>query len=62
MLKKNIVLSAVLVVALAGVSHAVDNVLTMSTTTSTQASGLLDVLLPEFKSTPVSECLFLKTQ
>ncbi|MEW6428745.1 MAG: substrate-binding domain-containing protein [Thermodesulfobacteriota bacterium] len=29
-------------------SHAGDKVLTMSTTTSTQASGLLDILLPEF--------------
>ena len=28
-------------------AHAADKVLTMSTTTSTQASGLLDVLLPE---------------
>ena len=44
------VLSAVLVVALIGVSNAADKVVTMSTTTSTQASGLLDVLLPEFKA------------
>jgi tungstate transport system substrate-binding protein len=32
----------------AGVAQAGDKVLTMSTTTSTEASGLLDVLLPEF--------------
>lgn len=50
MLKKNMVLSAILVVALVGVSNAADKVVTMSTTTSTQASGLLDVLLPEFKA------------
>ncbi len=34
---------------LAQTSLAKDKVLTMSTTTSTQASGLLDVLLPEFE-------------
>ena len=28
---------------------AADNVLKMSTTTSTQSSGLLDILLPEFE-------------
>lgn len=39
---------AVLLMA-AGPVHAEDKVLTMSTTTSTQASGLLDILLPEFK-------------
>ena len=33
-----------------GIAGADDQVLTMSTTTSTQASGLLDVLLPEFKA------------
>ena len=44
------VLSAFLVVALVGVSNAADKIVTMSTTTSTQASGLLDVLLPEFKA------------
>ncbi|MGI9536171.1 MAG: substrate-binding domain-containing protein [Desulfocapsaceae bacterium] len=50
MFKKNMVLSVSLVIALAGFSKAADKVLTMSTTTSTQASGLLDVLLPEFKA------------
>ena len=32
-----------------GNAMAEDKVLTMSTTTSTESSGLLDVLLPEFK-------------
>lgn len=40
---------ALLVSLIAGVSCAADKVLTMSTTTSTQSSGLLDQLLPEFK-------------
>ncbi len=35
--------------AFAGAAEEKDKVLEMSTTTSTQASGLLDVLLPEFK-------------
>ena len=39
----------VLVMALAGGVAAEDKVLKMSTTTSTQASGLLDVLLPELE-------------
>lgn len=39
-----------LVGMLAGSSWAGDKVLRMSTTTSTQASGLLDLLLPEFKT------------
>jgi tungstate transport system substrate-binding protein len=34
----------------AGIAGADDQVLTMSTTTSTQASGLLDMLLPAFKA------------
>jgi tungstate transport system substrate-binding protein len=40
----------VLILAAAGIpgAGAADNVLQISTTTSTQASGLLDVLLPEF--------------
>ena len=43
------VMAAILVMGLtAGLAMAEDKVLTMSTTTSTQASGLLDVLLPEF--------------
>jgi len=33
----------------AGASQAADKVITMSTTTSTQSSGLLDVLLPELE-------------
>jgi tungstate transport system substrate-binding protein len=49
MSKKTLVFSAALLVALSGVAAAAENVLTMSTTTSTQASGLLDVLLPAFK-------------
>ncbi len=36
--------------AMIGFAGADEQVLTMSTTTSTQASGLLDVLLPEFKA------------
>ena len=38
-----------LLVGFAGSGAAADKVLKMSTTTSTQSSGLLDVLLPEFK-------------
>lgn len=38
-----------LLVCFAGTGLAADKVLKMSTTTSTQSSGLLDVLLPEFK-------------
>ena len=49
MFKKAMVFSTALVVSLSGAAGAADKVLTMSTTTSTQASGLLDVLLPEFK-------------
>lgn len=45
-----IMCAAVLVIGtLGGVSGAEDKVITMSTTTSTQASGLLDILLPAFK-------------
>lgn len=50
MFKKVSVVAVALVVTFCGISAAADKVLTMSTTTSTQASGLLDVLLPEFKS------------
>ena len=46
---RTLVFSAALLAALSGVAAAAENVLTMSTTTSTQASGLLDVLLPAFK-------------
>lgn len=38
-----------LIVSLGGVVYGGDKVLSVSTTTSTQASGLLDILLPEFK-------------
>ena len=50
MFKRVLVVAVALVVTFCGISAAADKVLTMSTTTSTQASGLLDVLLPEFKS------------
>ncbi len=41
---------ALLLTILAGETlHGADKVLSISTTTSTQASGLLDILLPEFK-------------
>jgi tungstate transport system substrate-binding protein len=40
---------AVLLIAIANRSSGEDKLLTMSTTTSTQASGLLDILLPTFK-------------
>lgn len=50
MFKRVSVVAVALVVTFCGISAAADKVLTMSTTTSTQASGLLDVLLPEFKS------------
>lgn len=50
MFKKVSAVAVALVVTFCGISAAADKVLTMSTTTSTQASGLLDVLLPEFKS------------
>jgi len=45
-----VVIGAFLVVSVSiGNAMAQDKVLTMSTTTSTESSGLLDVLLPEFK-------------
>ena len=43
-------LTCLVLICLAGPGAAAEKVLKMSTTTSTQASGLLDVLLPEFKS------------
>ena len=46
-MKKLLVLFVLLAVPSLG--FAQDKVLSMSTTTSTQSSGLLDVLLPEFK-------------
>ena len=46
-MKKVLVLLAVLLLPISGMAQ--DKVLNMSTTTSTQSSGLLDVLLPEFK-------------
>ena len=50
MRKTSILSMAVLLIFLVGGTvHAEDKVLSMSTTTSTQASGLLDILLPEFK-------------
>lgn len=42
-------LAVLLFFLVGGTVHAEDKVLSMSTTTSTQASGLLDILLPEFK-------------
>lgn len=50
MLKKAMMCAVAVTFAMAGTALAEDKVLTMSTTTSTQASGLLDVLLPEFKA------------
>ncbi len=49
MLKQTMCAVALLTIALSGTASGADKVLTMSTTTSTQASGLLDVLLPAFK-------------
>ncbi|HKJ64087.1 MAG TPA: substrate-binding domain-containing protein, partial [Desulfopila sp.] len=50
MIMKNVILAGIAVLLMAaGPSLAEDKVLTMSTTTSTQASGLLDILLPKFK-------------
>ena len=40
---------AAITIVLTGTANGAEKVLTMSTTTSTQASGLLDVLLPAFK-------------
>jgi tungstate transport system substrate-binding protein len=52
-MKKTRFISAIFILAalfmLFGQSYAGEAILTMSTTTSTQASGLLDVLLPEFE-------------
>ena len=45
---KLLCLSVMLLLVLTGAAMAEDKVIKMSTTTSTQASGLLDVLLPEF--------------
>jgi len=41
--------AAPIILLLAGVCYAQDKTIKMSTTTSTEASGLLDCLLPEFK-------------
>ena len=52
-MKRNFLVVAVgylLTVIMIGSAEADDKLLTMSTTTSTQASGLLDVLLPAFKA------------
>jgi tungstate transport system substrate-binding protein len=46
---RSITISAFLVLFLSGVCAGQDKVIKMSTTTSTEASGLLDHLLPEFK-------------
>lgn len=48
MFKKMTMLGACLVFAFTGLAGAEDKSIKMSTTTSTQASGLLDVLLPAF--------------
>lgn len=48
-MKKLLVMICSFLVLVGGQAMAADKVLTMSTTTSTQASGLLDVLLPEFE-------------
>ncbi len=48
-MKKLLVMFLTMFVLVASHVYAADKVLTMSTTTSTQSSGLLDVLLPEFK-------------
>ena len=51
MYKKTAVLAALLMIfSVASSLMAADKVLKMSTTTSTQASGLLDLLLPEFEA------------
>lgn len=52
MLRKVSVCAVAVCIALClgSMSYASDKVLKMSTTTSTQSSGLLDLLLPEFKS------------
>ncbi|MBT8346185.1 MAG: substrate-binding domain-containing protein, partial [Desulfofustis sp.] len=49
MLKKTMLAVAVVTLVLSGTANGADKLLTMSTTTSTQASGLLDLLLPAFK-------------
>jgi tungstate transport system substrate-binding protein len=49
MLKKTMFAVAAITIVLTGTANGAEKVLTMSTTTSTQASGLLDVLLPAFK-------------
>jgi tungstate transport system substrate-binding protein len=46
---KTIVMAVCLILLLCGVSLGEEKILKMSTTTSTENSGLLDVLLPEFK-------------
>lgn len=48
-MKKLIFACITLTLLMAGPALAEDKVLTMSTTTSTQASGLLDILLPKFE-------------
>ena len=46
MVRKSMMLAAAALLAMTGPALAADKVLKMSTTTSTQASGLLDILLP----------------
>lgn len=49
MFKKTMFAVAAITIVLTGTVNGAEKVLTMSTTTSTQASGLLDMLLPAFK-------------
>jgi tungstate transport system substrate-binding protein len=58
-MKKLLAVVFVVVAFMAGQAYAADKVLTMSTTTSTQSSGLLDVLLPEFKKDTGIEVKFI---
>ncbi len=52
-MKKTVIISAIfsffIIFMIKNTAISSDNILTMSTTTSTQASGLLDILLPEFE-------------
>ena len=48
-MKKFIVACCVAAIMVGGEAVAADNILKMSTTTSTQSSGLLDILLPDFE-------------
>ena len=53
-ISQNIVVVLVGVMLLAGCGNSEEKVITLATTTSTENSGLLDILLPEFEKTGIT--------